>query len=279
LFLEKIDCRNGFDERYCDQLEMNECDEKNEYRCLNGQCIDKTFYRDQYVDCMDYSDEMYFFSHDCFHKFEIRCEDHWCPNMWFSCGDGYCYDGTSKKSQQSCRSQRDYLYFQQMPPSSLILFSHLYVSYNDTKPENICYNESLCPYLFKKNPFELSLNNLTCRSLINRTDLDMIKNLKLFVQSCSLLPEINRCSLFECNDGSKCLSQHRLSDGYQDCSHGEDEYQNNTCLLNHSYRFVCDHGTRCIHPSNVVNKIVSILKIVFSYRNDEKYCLLIERLS
>ena len=37
---------------------MSECEE-NEYRCNNGQCISKSFYRnnDFFVDCLDGSDE------------------------------------------------------------------------------------------------------------------------------------------------------------------------------------------------------------------------------
>jgi hypothetical protein len=30
-------------------------------------------------------------------------------------------------------------------------------------------------------------------------------------------------SLFECDDGSKCLSRHRLLDGHEDCANGEDK--------------------------------------------------------
>jgi hypothetical protein len=36
----KIDCKNGYDERYCQALEMNECNPLTERRCYDGQCID-----------------------------------------------------------------------------------------------------------------------------------------------------------------------------------------------------------------------------------------------
>ena len=55
----KIHClNNGLDEKDCWKLEVNEC-ENDEFRCLNGQCIPKIFYRDQSSidDCMDGSDE------------------------------------------------------------------------------------------------------------------------------------------------------------------------------------------------------------------------------
>jgi hypothetical protein len=273
--LGKIDCKNGFDERHCHELEMKECDETTEYRCLNGQCIDKSFYRDQFPDCMDHSDEKFISLENCFHKFEVRCEDHWCPSTWFSCGDGYCYDGPTINDEKSCKSQRDDLYLKQTPLSTLILFSHIYLIYNQTKAELICYNESLCPYLSKDNSLKITtmtLNNLTCRSLNNQTYStfsQMIKNVKRLVRSCSLLPKIHQmkqCSLFECNDGSKCLSQHRLLDGYEDCSNGEDELQNGTCTLNHPYRFRCDDGKRCIHPSSVADRTVSIIEVILQQK-------------
>ncbi|CAF0936396.1 unnamed protein product [Rotaria sp. Silwood1] len=52
-----IDCRNGVDEESCWQVEINEC-EDNEVRCLNGQCISKTFFHDDPngFECLDRSD-------------------------------------------------------------------------------------------------------------------------------------------------------------------------------------------------------------------------------
>ncbi|CAF2859675.1 unnamed protein product [Rotaria sp. Silwood2] len=55
----KIDCIDGGqDEEHCWQLEINECQE-NEYRCVNGQHIPQTFFRDDsdIPDCFDGSDE------------------------------------------------------------------------------------------------------------------------------------------------------------------------------------------------------------------------------
>ncbi|CAF1391268.1 unnamed protein product [Adineta ricciae] len=34
----RIDCLNSEDERYCEELKLNECNE-NKYRCHNSQCI------------------------------------------------------------------------------------------------------------------------------------------------------------------------------------------------------------------------------------------------
>ena len=38
-------CTDGLDEENCDLLEFNECEE-NEYRCINGMCIDEEFWLD-----------------------------------------------------------------------------------------------------------------------------------------------------------------------------------------------------------------------------------------
>ncbi|CAF1317877.1 unnamed protein product [Adineta steineri] len=53
-----VDCRNGIDEESCWQLNINQC-EDNEYRCRNGQCIQKTLFKDDYnaFECLDQSDE------------------------------------------------------------------------------------------------------------------------------------------------------------------------------------------------------------------------------
>ena len=38
-------CTDGLDEENCDLLEFNECEE-NQYRCINGMCIDEEFWLD-----------------------------------------------------------------------------------------------------------------------------------------------------------------------------------------------------------------------------------------
>ncbi|CAF3806328.1 unnamed protein product [Rotaria sp. Silwood1] len=58
----RLDCTDGrFDEEHCWQLEINQCND-DEFRCANGQCIPKSFYRDDpyTYDCLDTSDEVQF---------------------------------------------------------------------------------------------------------------------------------------------------------------------------------------------------------------------------
>ncbi|CAF4637042.1 unnamed protein product [Rotaria sp. Silwood1] len=80
-----VDCQNGVDEESCWQMEINEC-EDNEDRCLNGQCIPKTFFHDDpnVFECLDRSDERDL----CIHWTSIE-------NGWCDCGYneyGFCED-------------------------------------------------------------------------------------------------------------------------------------------------------------------------------------------
>lgn len=249
---------------------MNSCDRNTEYRCRNGQCIDKEFYIDILPDCMDDSDESTIFSSTACLKYAnfLVCDDKSCPSLMFSCGDGHCYDGPSIGHAHSCITQRDRLYLKQMPSSTLILFSHIHLIYQNTQPEWICYNETLCPYFLNKQ-LQIQkhiLNNLTCQAFTafsNQTFNSlqrMVEHVKRLTLSCSLLPADqtkNNCSLFRCHDKSKCLSYHRVLDGRRDCMNGEDEYQMNTCSYNLPYRVKCDNGTQCIPSWLLVDGTVS----------------------
>ena len=102
----KIDCIEGnfgIDEKYCNELEINECEE-NEYRCHNGaQCIPLAFFRDSWKsnDCLDGSDEDEnyrpyadldeSFALNCIESMIFACEETMCRQpRAFSCGDGNC---------------------------------------------------------------------------------------------------------------------------------------------------------------------------------------------
>ncbi|CAF1430373.1 unnamed protein product [Rotaria sordida] len=97
-----IDCIGdnfGIDEKYCDELEMNECKE-DEYRCHNGaQCIPLDFFRDGWAskDCLDGTDEEETFINNpefnnvsklnCIKMLTFPCEERSCPlstiiSMW-----------------------------------------------------------------------------------------------------------------------------------------------------------------------------------------------------
>jgi hypothetical protein len=158
--------------------------------------------------------------------------------------------------------------------SSLILFSHVTIYYTNNQPKEICYNETLCPYLSLNNYIAAKTKDgLTCRAFktfTNRTYEqfdEMVKDVKRLVRSCSLLPskynDVQKtCSMYQCHDGSKCLSYHRLSDGIEDCTNGEDEIEANVCSRNISNRFTCDNGTKCIPQQLIYNKRVSIYRML-----------------
>ncbi|CAF1179138.1 unnamed protein product [Didymodactylos carnosus] len=85
-------CLEGKDEENCDLLEMNQCDEEEEYRCMNGMCILDQFFLDGEFDCLDWSDEMPFKSSGkcSLESVSEECDDHLCPPNEWSCGDGQC---------------------------------------------------------------------------------------------------------------------------------------------------------------------------------------------
>lgn len=264
----KIDCKNGYDERYCQKLEMNECDTLTERRCYDGQCIDNSLnFRLLKETCLLQSSYSVGRYSNCYQYDGIECENQKCPRLFFSCGDGSCYDGPSHKGQESCHSQRDRSYFEKMPSlSSLILFSHVIINYTSTRPDYICYNQTLCPYL---QTTAVQNTGLTCRPFEIFTNRsyhefnEMIKDIKRLIRSCSLLPLNSTCSMFQCHDSSKCLSFHRLSDSIEDCSNGEDEIQTDVCSRNLTGRFICDNGTKCISEQLLQDDTVSICTVLF----------------
>ncbi|CAF1137669.1 unnamed protein product [Didymodactylos carnosus] len=98
-----VDCDNGEDELDCLQLEINECDNKTEYRCKSGMCIEKTFAFDLKKDCQDDSDEEIKESYDnCHSGTSVDCEERNCAWMSNSCGDGTC--------NEECENRRDTYY-------------------------------------------------------------------------------------------------------------------------------------------------------------------------
>jgi hypothetical protein len=73
-------CLSGKDEENCDLLEMNQCDQEEEYRCMNGMCIPQAFFLDGDLDCLDWSDEMRFKKDEKCPQGSVNteCDDHVC---------------------------------------------------------------------------------------------------------------------------------------------------------------------------------------------------------
>ena len=222
---------------------------------------------------MDVSDEENDNKIGCYSSYDMHCEDKLCPPYFFSCGNGFCYDGPNMINSL-CPSQRDRLYFNNMSPSKLIIFSHIITIYNDLTSVTICFNKTLCPHLFNKH-LTFTMDGLTCQllnTLTNHTytDVDdMLRVVRHLVLSCSASLRqyhlSNTSTLFQCDDNITFISKYRLSDGHQDCSNGDDEHPDTACAFNLPYRFMCDLGTRCIPVSLIGNSIVShlLLSTVF----------------
>ena len=120
----KVDCIDGgHDEDLCWHLEINECDDKTEYRCHNGLCIPLAFLQDDEMnpDCLDRSDEILLISSTakplkfsapklygfCFFDPAFRCDESMChPSIGrkygIPCGDGSCGIDIV-----TCKSERD----------------------------------------------------------------------------------------------------------------------------------------------------------------------------
>ena len=55
--------------------------------------------------------------------------------------------------------------------------------------------------------------------------------------------------MYPCSNASKCISNHRLLDGIQDCPRNDDETFNDTCSLNQTHRFQCSiTKNKCFSP-------------------------------
>ena len=92
----EFDTINGEDELYCDQIEINLCDD-NQFRCRNGLCIDRQFLFDGQGDCTDFTDEQSLLMikkhnnfENCYEQASFDCDEHWCGREMISCGDGQC---------------------------------------------------------------------------------------------------------------------------------------------------------------------------------------------
>lgn len=114
----KIDCRNGDDEKWCDQLESHQCRE-NEYQChYRGQCIPLKFVKDsrKSIDCLDGSDENDLLlsystltNPDCPYISTFQCQERIAryPHS-YQCGDGqYMLDYRIPSNFGLCSNNRD----------------------------------------------------------------------------------------------------------------------------------------------------------------------------
>ncbi|CAF0776099.1 unnamed protein product [Adineta steineri] len=160
-----------------------------------------------------------------------------------------------------------------LPKSPLIygLFQFVYLTnrsvdvfkYNIT-PDLICFNASRCPALVYCS-IDIGMHNgLTCckmTNLINRTLMLWFQLDEILIdlgQRCLTIGTDQTCShssLFHCSRSLKCISKHRLVDGYNDCYFKEDELFP-ACQLNDSKRFICtSNPEKCLSLVAIENGI------------------------
>ncbi|CAF1605025.1 unnamed protein product, partial [Didymodactylos carnosus] len=156
-------------------------------------------------------------------------------------------------------------------PTHPVVFGHVYFVYTSTKtdwftnyaPDYICFNTEWCKHL---NINIININGFNCSrylqfDLLAKRYQDwntLVKDVKNVFRSCShrqlqiAHDKDNKCphsTLIPCQNSSKCISKHRLSDAYIDCSNSWDENTIDTCKLNLTYRFKCGsshHDDKCI---------------------------------
>ncbi|CAF3996815.1 unnamed protein product [Rotaria magnacalcarata] len=117
---------------------------------------------------------------------------------------------------------------------------------------------------------DLPTGSLRCSNLQHKqatlamlTSLDHLKDIKC-QQAFRFLLLTNRSygnnamscensTYFYCNQSLKCISYHRVGDGFVDCYYGEDEHFS-TCRLNVSNRFICQsEPTKSLSPVEIWN--------------------------
>ena len=140
----EIDCfDSGLDEKYCWQLEINECKD-DEYQCANGQCIPKSFHTDHSFtpDCLDASDAMSMYG-----QTNMLCERFAEPS--FSCDDVLC---TTLFGLGSCVNVR------------LLTLNKIMHSNNESSLSAKCWSVAKCVLNF------ISKERISCRGLCERDE-------------------------------------------------------------------------------------------------------------
>ena len=175
------------------------------------------------------------------------------------------YCTTKDCVRDNCPSQFEF-------PPGPILFGHVRFIYTNKGinlenneiylPDYICYNEQLCKEYIRATKY---LNGSTCRAFhelelektILFTDFEiLITAVKNKFRACLNMInqtfECNHSNMYQCSNSSKCISKHRLVDGYRDCPFGDDEIFENSCSLKDAHlRSKClyNNTIMCLSPS------------------------------
>ncbi|CAF1551951.1 unnamed protein product, partial [Adineta steineri] len=189
------------------------------------------------------------------HISNVLCKQAFYCSLRFSTIFEFKYNDTSKNGCEFLANhcQSEWLV---LPKYHFIygLFQFVYLtnrSFDEFKvniaPDFICFNASHCPGLVYCS-IDIGMHNgLTCckmNNLINRILGSWIHLDEILIdlsQRCLTIGTDQVCShssLFHCPRSLKCISKHRLVDGYRDCYYKEDELFP-ACQSNDSKRFIC----------------------------------------
>ncbi|CAF0920174.1 unnamed protein product [Adineta ricciae] len=192
----KVHCRNNaIDEHHCFELELNQCNENEEYRCHNGQCIPYEFFHDipQFPDCLDRSDEILDYSSICFTEPSMRCEDHHCrlDSGKVNCGDGQCNDthcsnGYFDRLKTSIRSPSNDTKLLPDCWKAIEKLASIYTSWMDDMMLSLSIQNSyinkirkFCPPLFAYPAYPIALGHVYFVYTSNQSNID--KYMKYFL--------------------------------------------------------------------------------------------------
>ncbi|CAF2543175.1 unnamed protein product [Rotaria sp. Silwood2] len=125
-------------------------------------------------------------------------------------------------------------------------------------PDFVCFDAEKCPALLSRIVPIKIIDGLTCCrtfDLIFEYPIDQFHMLNTMFfdlyHACSTTGNEMSCansSYFHCNQSLKCISYHRVGDGFIDCYYNEDE-SFSTCHLNDSNRLMCTSDpTKCLLP-------------------------------
>ncbi|CAF1516414.1 unnamed protein product [Adineta ricciae] len=281
----KVDCLDGGeDERFCLELELNECEE-NEYQCRNGLCVDEGFLSDEETkvhspECLDGSDEpLFLFSNWCARDPSFKCEDTVCQySTSFNCGDGNCLVSRVPEGLTECPNKRNRVFgflaswnnpldmrysrcFKMFMCASDMWFTNHFVEYC----QNLCDNKQecelqtlkQCPSAFIAPTVPVWDGHFKFGYFSNETSIKLFADSPHFVcyrqDLCPFL--ISTFTL----DNQTCLHTHQLNlslinniyEIFQSCTHFSQEDNEHFCRNSTTVR--CLGTTKCITKRRVLD--------------------------
>ena len=157
-------------------------------------------------------------------------------------------------------------------PLMLTFFQFIYLTNRSVdefteniQPDFVCFDRKKCPTLLHEIvPIEL-IDGLTCFRTSELTSTDSMESFdslmhefSLHASKCWKLGNESSCTNafdFFCEKSLKCISFHRVRDGFQDCFYEEDELFP-SCSLNDTNRFQCQFDqNKCLSPIVIGNGV------------------------